>query len=66
MAMREFFCNLIHNYLFEKFKLKLKEGIRLFYGIEFTFPKLKYKGKSIQFQRVKGKKPPKIQVVAEA
>jgi PIH1 N-terminal domain len=26
MAMREFFCTLIHNYLYEKFKLKLKEG----------------------------------------
>lgn len=26
---------------------------------------MKYKGKSIEFQRVKGKKPPKISVVKE-
>lgn len=27
--------------------------------------KMKYKGKSIQFQRVKGKKPPKVEVIDE-
>jgi hypothetical protein len=29
--------------------------------VEFTLPKLKYKGQSIEHQRVKGKKAPKIQ-----
>jgi ribosomal protein L35AE/L33A len=29
------------------------------------YPKMKYKGKSISYQRVKGKKPPKIEIVKE-
>ena len=30
---------------------------------DFIVPKLKYKGKSIEFQRVKGKKAPTIQTL---
>jgi hypothetical protein len=46
---KQFFVTLIQNYFFEKFKLKLKEGTKFQTNLEFTFPKLKYKGKSIQF-----------------
>ncbi len=32
---------------------------------DFTIPKLKYKGKSVEIQRVKGKKNPKIEKLIE-
>lgn len=48
---------ILATYIQEKYKIKLKPN--------FSTPKLKYKGKSIEFQRVKGKKAPKIQQLSE-
>eukprot|EP01016_Furgasonia_blochmanni_P027462 TRINITY_DN2896_c0_g1_i3.p2 TRINITY_DN2896_c0_g1~~TRINITY_DN2896_c0_g1_i3.p2 ORF type:complete len:188 (+),score=44.60 TRINITY_DN2896_c0_g1_i3:637-1200(+) len=45
--------DITQNYLAQKHKLILNE--------KYSIPKLKYKGKGVEFQRVKGKKAPKIQ-----
>ncbi|CAD8191087.1 unnamed protein product [Paramecium pentaurelia] len=55
--LKTFFCQLVQTYVDQKYKLKLQD--------KFISLKMKYKGKSIQFQRVKGKKPPKVQVIDE-
>jgi len=42
-------------YINQKYKIEVAE--------DFQLPKIKYKGKSVEFQRVKGKKTPKIQTL---
>lgn len=43
---------LAFNYIGQKYKMEL--------DMRFTIPKMKYKGATIQWQRVKAKKAPKI------
>jgi len=50
-----FFYQLVNNYLQQKYKIELEET--------FNMPKLPYKGSSVEFQRVKGKKAPKIETL---
>jgi hypothetical protein len=56
-GLKSFMMEILATYIAEKYKIKLKPN--------FTVPKLKYKGKSIEFQRVKGKKAPKIQQLSK-
>jgi len=51
-----FFYQLVNNYLQQKYKIELEET--------FNLPKLPYKGSSVEFQRVKGKKAPKIETMS--
>ena len=41
--------------------IKQKKGVEL--SAKYTIPKLKYKGKTVQLQRIKGKKAPKIEEI---
>eukprot|EP00826_Nyctotherus_ovalis_P018322 TRINITY_DN15471_c0_g1_i2.p1 TRINITY_DN15471_c0_g1~~TRINITY_DN15471_c0_g1_i2.p1 ORF type:complete len:263 (-),score=62.03 TRINITY_DN15471_c0_g1_i2:225-1013(-) len=41
--------------------IKQKKGVEL--SENFTIPKMKYKGKTVQLQRIKGKKAPKIEEI---
>ena len=58
--------NIFEYYFNEKHKILLKGSkkyILKFISIEMKIPKIDYKGKSMEFQRVKGKKQPKIEVL---
>ncbi|CDW72984.1 protein kinase domain protein [Stylonychia lemnae] len=50
---RQIVVELAFNYYAQKFNVEL--------DLRFTLPKMKYKGKTIQYQRVRAKKAPKIQ-----
>ena len=54
--LAKFFRELLISYCFQKHKLELKME-------DFRMPKLSYKGNYVDFQRVRGKKGPSIQVV---
>jgi len=53
-----FLYQLIGTYINQKHKIELSE--------DFKMPKISYKGKSVEFQRVKGSKAPKIQTVSSS
>mmetsp|Transcript_18266 Transcript_18266/g.31248 ORF Transcript_18266/g.31248 Transcript_18266/m.31248 type:complete len:464 (-) Transcript_18266:43-1434(-) len=54
-AFRQIMVELALNYIKQKFDRDL--------DIKFTVPKMKYKGATVQFQRIRAKKGPKIQEV---
>ncbi|EAR96395.1 pre-RNA processing PIH1/Nop17 protein (macronuclear) [Tetrahymena thermophila SB210] len=56
-GLSQFFIQLLQGYCETKYKVTLDD--------KFSIPKLKYKGKSIEYQRVKGKKAPKIQQLSQ-
>jgi hypothetical protein len=61
-----FFYQLCSNYLDQKYQIKLDESNLILTKpnfLEFKIPNMKYKGKSMELQRVKGKKAPKIQTM---
>ena len=53
-----FFRDLLTVYIFQKHRIQLSSE-------EFKLPKLKYKGQYVDFQRVRAKKQPKIEVVGQ-
>ncbi|KRW98808.1 hypothetical protein PPERSA_10579 [Pseudocohnilembus persalinus] len=57
IQMNEFLKQMLANFVEQKYKIKISERM--------SQPNLKYKGKSVEFQRVKGKKAPKIQQLSE-
>lgn len=56
-AFRQIVVELAFNYVLQKFNHEL--------DLRFTLPKLKYKGKTVHFQRVRAKKAPKIEELGE-
>ena len=54
-SFRQSVVELAFGYIEQKYGLQL--------SLQFSIPKMKYKGATVQFQRVKAKKTPKIQEV---
>ena len=54
-AFRQVMVELAFNYIMSKYSIEL--------DLRYTVPKLNYKGATVQFQRVRAKKAPKIQEV---
>ncbi len=55
VLMRQGMIELAFGYIAEKYKMIL--------DMKFSLPKMKYKGKTIQYQRVRAKKNPKIETL---